>query len=257
MSDPTVARGWHEFGDHLGSAYLRYSFTKGTAHEVDLLTALLGLEPGARLLDVGCGPGRHSNELARRGFSAHGIDVSDRFVQVAQSMAGSEGLTGATFETTDATDLVDRDDLHGRFDGAISWCQGAFGSLAASPFSDAGGAAGDLAVLEGMRACVRPGGAVAVGAFSALFQARHLEDSDDFDPLTGHNVELTELRSEAGDRRRAELDTTCFTPREVALLMERAGLAVEGSWSHTPGRRALRPLSVDEPEFVTLARRVR
>ena len=257
MSDPTVARGWREFGEHMGGAYLRYSFTKGTVHEVDLLVDLLTLEPGARVLDVGCGPGRHSNELARRGFSAHGIDLSDRFVNVAQATAMSEGLGGASFEAADATELVGRSDLHGYFDAAISWCQGAFGSLPPSPFSETGGAAGDLAVLRGMLACIHPGGAVAVGSFSALFQARHLEDSDEFDPLTGHNVEQTELRSETGERRPAELDTTCFTPREVALLMERAGLSVEGSWSHTPGRRALRQLNVDEPEFVTLARRVR
>ena len=62
---------WFEpVADHLGSAYLRYSFTKGTAQEVAFLTDVLGLTPGTRVLDVGCGPGRHA-----RAFAEAGCDV--------------------------------------------------------------------------------------------------------------------------------------------------------------------------------------
>ncbi|MFN9907111.1 MAG: class I SAM-dependent methyltransferase, partial [bacterium] len=35
-----------------------------------------------RVLDVGCGPGRHSRELARRGIRCHGIDISADFIDV-------------------------------------------------------------------------------------------------------------------------------------------------------------------------------
>ena len=56
---------WFEdLADHLGPAYLRYSFTYGTEQEVDFLVSELGLPPGSRILDVGCGPGRH----AKAGF---------------------------------------------------------------------------------------------------------------------------------------------------------------------------------------------
>jgi len=56
---------WFEpIADHLGAAYLRYSFTKGTRQEVDAVVGWLGLRPGMRVLDVGCGPGRHAHELA-------------------------------------------------------------------------------------------------------------------------------------------------------------------------------------------------
>ena len=68
---------WFEgLADHLGSAYLRYSFTKGTEQEVGFLVEALGLGPGMRVLDVGCGPGRHAHALGRRGIEVHGVDIS-------------------------------------------------------------------------------------------------------------------------------------------------------------------------------------
>ena len=46
---------WFEaMADHMGEAYLRYSFTKGTAQEVRFVIEQLGLRPGDRVLDVAC-----------------------------------------------------------------------------------------------------------------------------------------------------------------------------------------------------------
>ena len=74
-----------------GSAYLRYSFTKGTVQEVDFVVDALGLKPGDRVLDVGCGPGRHAHELARRGLVVHGIDISQRFIELADARSAVRG----------------------------------------------------------------------------------------------------------------------------------------------------------------------
>ena len=89
---------FEELADHMGAAYLRYSFTKGTVKEVDELLRRVPLEPGARILDVGCGPGRHAHELGRRGFVVHGVDISQTFIDVALA----DAPPGATFERLDA-----------------------------------------------------------------------------------------------------------------------------------------------------------
>lgn len=80
-----TADHWFEpIAAHLGRAYLRYSFTRGTRQEVDFIVAALGLEVGDRILDIGCGPGRHALELAERGMRVHGIDISETFVEIAR-----------------------------------------------------------------------------------------------------------------------------------------------------------------------------
>jgi SAM-dependent methyltransferase len=235
---------WFEpVADHLGGAYLRYSFTRGTEQEVGFLVEALGLGPGQRVLDVGCGPGRHAHSLARRGIEVVGVDISQRFVDLAAAGAPP----GAAFVRADARTLA----YDAEFDAAISLCQGAFG-LAGGPGAPLDE---DGAVLAGIDRALRPGGRAAVSAFSAYFQVRWLEDADDFDADAGVNHERTEVRDEAGAAVAAELWTTCFTPRELRLLAAAAGLAVEAVWSVTPGAYARQAPTIATPEFLLLARR--
>jgi SAM-dependent methyltransferase len=237
---------WFEpVAEHLGSAYLRYSFTKGTEQEVGFLVEALGLAPGTRVLDVGCGPGRHAYALARLGCEVVGVDISERFVALA-----AEGAPpGATFVRADARALA----FDAEFDAAISLCQGAFG-LAGGPGAPLD-ADGD--VLAGIARALRPGGLAAVSAFSAYFQMRWLERTDRFDAAAGVNHEVTEVRDETGTAVPADLWTTCFTPRELRLLAARSGLEVRDIWSVTPGAYAAATPSVSTPEFLLVARRPR
>jgi ubiquinone/menaquinone biosynthesis C-methylase UbiE len=237
-SDTEPGSHWFEaVAEHARSAYLRYSFTKGTAQEVEFLVDVLGLEPGMRVLDVGCGPGRHSLALAERGITVHGIDISQPFVDLANEAAPAN----ATFERMDARQLT----FDGEFDAAISLCQGAFGLLGGTDDGD---------VLAGMARAVRPGGGrVAISAFSAYFQVRYLEDFDTFDANTGVNHELATVKDEQGNDARFDLWTTCFTPRELRLLARAAGLTVRDLWSVTPGSYARNAPTTDSPEFLLVA----
>jgi len=69
-----------------------------------------------------------------------------------------------------------------------------------------------------MARAVRPGGRVALSAFSSYFAVRVLEAGDSFDAATGVNHERTSVRDAAGRAREFDLWTTCFTPRELRLL---------------------------------------
>lgn len=237
---------WFEdLADHLGPAYLRYSFTYGTEQEVDFLVDALGLAPGARVLDVGCGPGRHAKALARRGMVVHGIDISHRFVELARA----DAPPGATFERLDARAMP----FAAEFDLVLSLCQGAFGL----PAETGEGAPVDVdrTILERMATACRPGGRVVVSAFSAYFQVRHLEDADTFDAAAGVNHERTEIRDPDGRVAEVDLWTSCFTPRELRLLAASVGLVPDAVWSVTPGDYAARPPDLEHPEFLLVATR--
>ena len=234
---PEPNHWFEEIADHLGAAYLRYSFTKGTEQEVDFLVDVLELEPGMRVLDVGCGPGRHAHELGRRGFDVLGIDISQRVIDLARADAPK----GVEFRRADARARH----FDGGFDAAISLCQGAFGLV---------GPGADLDVLAGMHAALEPGGRVGVSAFSSYFSVRYQTDAD-FDAATGIAHEHTEIRSEEGDAKPAELWTTCYTPRELHLLFERAGFVVDDVWSVTPGQYARIAPTIETPELFVCARK--
>jgi SAM-dependent methyltransferase len=241
---PHVAHWFEPVAEQLGEAYLRYSFTKGTEQEVGFLVEALGLEPGVTVLDVGCGPGRHAHALARRGLHVVGLDIAAPFTALAAAAAPP----GTAFVRADALAPPLRS---GCFDAAISLCQGAFGLLG-GPGS---GPDDDAAVIERMVECLRPGGRLALTAFSAYFQVRYLEDGDDFDADRGVNHERTEVRDPAGHTHPANLWTSCFTPRELRLLARRAGVDVDGLWSVTPGRYGRNRPDLDQPELLLVAHR--
>jgi cyclopropane fatty-acyl-phospholipid synthase-like methyltransferase len=56
-----------------------------TLADVDFLEKTFDVKPGARLLDVPCGNGRHSIELARRGYRVTGIDLSEELLVAARA----------------------------------------------------------------------------------------------------------------------------------------------------------------------------
>lgn len=245
MTKATEGHWFEAMADHMGEAYLRYSFTKGTAQEVRFVIEHLNLKPGNRVLDVGCGPGRHALALGAHGINVVGLDISQRFVDLGNQSAQSSSLPGTVqFIKGDARNLP----FSAEFDAVISLCQGGFGLVGRTEDG-----ACDDAVLNGMARALKPGGRLGMSAFSAYFMLRHLEDHDAFDADTGVNHERTEIRNADGVATEVDLWTTCFTPRELRLLLQRAGLLVHAIHSVTPGSYETAKPSTNTPEFFAVA----
>jgi len=89
------ARPWHEddtFWETWGPVMFSQQRLADSPAEVEKIVSLLGLRPGARVLDLCCGVGRHSLELARRGFRVTGVDRTQRYLEQASGQADKEGL---------------------------------------------------------------------------------------------------------------------------------------------------------------------
>lgn len=232
-----VGSHWFEpMADHMGSAYLRYSFTKGTVQEVDHIISMLNLKAGMRVLDVGCGPGRHAYELARRGITVHGIDISQTFVDLANDSAPP----GATFERMDARALT----FEAEFDAAICLCQGAFGLMTAN--------GQDVDVLKGIRRALKDGGGLALSAFNAYFAVKYFEQAT-FDAGTGVSHEVTEIRNQEGAAQTVDLWTGCYTPRELRLMLSVCDFEPHSISSVDPGGYAEGPATTESSEFLVVA----
>jgi SAM-dependent methyltransferase len=62
-----------------------------TRAEVDFLERVLRIAPGAKLLDVPCGNGRHALEFTARGYAMTGVDQSEEFIAEVRDKSSAAG----------------------------------------------------------------------------------------------------------------------------------------------------------------------
>jgi SAM-dependent methyltransferase len=111
---PGRSKPW--FVDLFDEDYLRtlpFLTPQATQAEAEFVIDAMGLSPGAQVLDVGCGYGRHAMELAARGFHVVGLDMSTPLLVRGGEEAHRRGLT-INFVRGDMREL----DFENQFDGA-------------------------------------------------------------------------------------------------------------------------------------------
>jgi len=191
--------------------------------EVDGMTGLLGIQSGAKILDLCCGAGRHSIEFARRGFDVTGVDRTRAYLDKARSIAATERLSIA-FVEADMREFVRPD----TFDAAINFFT-AFGY-----FDDP---ADDLKVARNLCTSLKSGGRLLLDVngketLAAKFRARDwsrrgdaivLEERRLLDGWKRIESKWTWIRGD--ERRESTLTLRLYSGAELESILREAGFA--------------------------------
>ena len=244
------ANPWRDFFNAYAAHYMDEVFTRGTVGEVEFLVEELDLAPDSRILDVGCGTGRHTVALAKRGYRVTGLDISTGMLAEASRAAREQGVEVELIEA-DATDFT----VAEPFDAAVCLCEGAFCLLGYGddPVDR------DLAILRCVHKALRSGGRLILTALSAFALVRRQGQDDAerglFDPVAMVESEEFTWETPAGPQTIAGRQRV-YVPTELALLLRLAGFEVEHIWGGTAGSFGRRPVDLDEWELMVVARRV-
>ena len=137
------------------------------SEELDGIHALLvrevgfGLTAGTRVLDVPCGPGRHSVAAAERGCVVTGVDLTRAHVEAARERADAAGVEVTT---------VEADMYRHRFTGTFDVALNLFSSIGYTCDER-----DDARLLDTVHGVLRPGGALVVDTMSKEILARIFE----------------------------------------------------------------------------------
>jgi len=194
--------------------------------EVDNLLELTGLEPDAHVLDLCCGPGRHSLEMARRGFRVTGVDRTACYLEAARQKAAEEKLE---------VEFVREDMRHFSRPGAFDAALNLFTSF--GYFEDP---ADDLQVARNLCISLKPGGKLVMEMMGKEVLARVFQERDWFwlDEEAGAImleertlsqgwgwIENTWTLLQGNKRKAYTISHRLYAGTELASLLHQAGFA--------------------------------
>jgi len=245
-----MAQWYREFFDDL---YLRVyqplEAPEKVRREVDFIVKALDLPAGAKILDLCCGQGRHSLELARRGFQVVGVDLSEALLYAARKRAESEGLN-VTFLQCDMREI----DFKDEFDAVINMFT-SFGYLESE--------AEDEKVLGRVAQALKSGGKFLLDVVNRDrlvrdFQGREWHAADEgwlvleertFDHLSGRMETRWICVARDGVRYERLSSVRLYTASESRTMLERAGLKVTDLFGDYDGS----PYSWDSQRLIVVA----
>lgn len=238
---------WEEYFNEHAPVYMNNSFTKNTVKEVDFILEELKVPLGSRILDVGCGTGRHSVELGKQGYKVTGVDFSSGMLAEAKKAATEAGVE-VEWIHADVT-LFKSDKL---FDAAICLCEGAFGLLGmdGDPFEH------ELSILRNINAALKPNAKIISTVVNGLALIRMFKQSDvekgRFDPITMAEVYPLEYETTEG-KKSLLLRERGFVPTELVIMFRQTGFELENIWGGTAGKWGRRIIDLDEVEIMIIA----
>ena len=214
-----MKRWYEELFTNYARTYDTECYTAGTSGEVDFLEKEFGHDRSKSILDIGCGTGRHAIELARRGYSVTGIDLSASQLERAGQKAKEAGVHIDLFQLN-ACSLPFRND----FDFAIMLCEGGFSLQETDALN--------FQILEGAERALRSPGKLIFSTLNALFplyhNLRNFYDSQPggakigectFNPMTFRDHNIMTFADDDGNTRILETDERYYAPSEICWYL--------------------------------------
>ncbi|MCL2560944.1 MAG: class I SAM-dependent methyltransferase [Rikenellaceae bacterium] len=222
-----MKKQWYEaLFENYAKKYDSESFTQGTIGECDFLEKEFGGDKSLRILDIGCGTGRHAIELTKRGYNVTGIDLSENQLMRAREKAAEAGLK-IDFRQGDARDLG----FDGEFDAAIMLCEGGFSLMETDEMN--------FQILKSATQALRPGAKFIFTTLNGLFPLFHstekfyeeTTESDGptkchgckFDFMTMRDHNITELEDDSGKLLTLTCNERYYMPSEITWLLKSLG----------------------------------
>jgi ubiquinone/menaquinone biosynthesis C-methylase UbiE len=220
-----MTQWYKELFDNYGRAYDKESFTAGTLGECDFIETEAGYNKQCRILDIGCGTGRHTIELTRRGYTLTGIDLSESMLNRAREKAGKENLT-IDFQKHDARNLP----FSEQFDLAIMICEGAFPLMETDEMN--------YQILQSAYRALKPHGKLIFTTLNGLFplfhsvkdflaassgEANTVYADHSFNLMTFRDTNKTTVTDDSGNRKEMLCNERYYVPSEIIWLLKSLG----------------------------------
>lgn len=222
----TKPQPWYEaLFQNYAEKYDKECYVQGTEGEVDFIEAEFGHDKSKRILDIGCGTGRHSIELARRGWTVTGIDLSESQLAGARRKAEAAGVE-VEFLRRDARDVA----FGEPFGGAIMICEGGFSLMETDEENEA--------ILGCASAAIAEGGKLILTTLNALFPLFHdvqkfinenevttATDCAGFDLMTFRQNSTMTFTDDSGNEKTITCTERFYTPAEMTKMLKQVGFA--------------------------------